>query len=72
MTAMIKGAAGAKFRSCCAWEPKIPLAASLREMLESWRIRLTAAPFPGLRQEVALFHHSGCQNESISTNARSV
>lgn len=30
----------AKFRSCCAWTPQIPLARTLHEMLEWWRLRL--------------------------------
>jgi GDP-4-dehydro-6-deoxy-D-mannose reductase len=50
----------AKFRSCCAWEPKIRLATTLRDMLEWWRTRLTGAASPGSRQEVARVHHFGC------------
>src|SRR5277367_1465186 len=49
----------AKFRSCCAWEPQIHLATTLRDMLEWWRIRLTGAASPRSRQEVARVHHFG-------------
>lgn len=30
----------AKFRSCCVWQPAIPLADTLRDMLAWWRLRL--------------------------------
>ncbi|MGA8022834.1 MAG: GDP-mannose 4,6-dehydratase [Candidatus Acidiferrales bacterium] len=33
----------AKFRSCCAWTPQIPLAKTLGDMLEWWRVRLGGA-----------------------------
>jgi GDP-4-dehydro-6-deoxy-D-mannose reductase len=32
-----------KFRSRCPWEPRIRLGTSLRDMLEWWRVRLTAS-----------------------------
>lgn len=31
----------AKFRSCCAWMPEIPLAITLQDMLAWWRARLS-------------------------------
>jgi GDP-4-dehydro-6-deoxy-D-mannose reductase len=43
----------AKFRSCCAWEPQIGLATTLRDMLEWWRNRLTSSAAPRSQQEVA-------------------
>ena len=46
----------AKFRSCCAWSPKIRLATTLRDMLEWWRSRLTGAASPGPSQEVTRVH----------------
>jgi GDP-4-dehydro-6-deoxy-D-mannose reductase len=49
----------AKFRSCCAWEPQIRLATTLRDMLEWWRNRLTNSAASGSRQEVARIHHFG-------------
>jgi len=48
----------AKFRNCCAWEPQIRLATTLRDMLEWWRIQLTSSASPGLQEEVARIHHS--------------
>ena len=49
----------AKFRSCCAWEPQICLATTLRDNLEWWRIRLAGSASPRSRQEVARVHHFG-------------
>jgi GDP-4-dehydro-6-deoxy-D-mannose reductase len=49
----------AKFRSCCAWEPQIRLATTLRDMLEWWRVQLAGGAAPGSRQEVARVHHFG-------------
>jgi len=46
-----------KFRSRCAWKPRIRLAATLRDMLDWWRIQLAGAASPGSRQEVARVHH---------------
>jgi GDP-4-dehydro-6-deoxy-D-mannose reductase len=57
----------AKFRSCCAWEPQIRLAATLRDMLEWWRVRLAGVAVPGSRQEVARIHNFGSQNNGITT-----
>ncbi|HEY0704511.1 MAG TPA: GDP-mannose 4,6-dehydratase [Candidatus Acidoferrales bacterium] len=33
----------AKFRECCTWIPKIAFAATLRDMLAWWRVRLTGS-----------------------------
>jgi len=49
-----------KFRSCCAWESRIRLDTTLRDMLEWWRVQLAGGAAPGLRQEVARVHHFGC------------
>jgi hypothetical protein len=32
-----------KFRGCCDWQPAIPLAETLRDMLAWWRVRLASA-----------------------------
>jgi GDP-4-dehydro-6-deoxy-D-mannose reductase len=48
-----------KFRSRCAWKPGIRLAATLRDMLDWWRIQLAGAVSPGSRQEVTRVHHLG-------------
>jgi GDP-4-dehydro-6-deoxy-D-mannose reductase len=32
-----------KFRGCCAWNPEVTLSTTIRDMLEWWRVRLTAA-----------------------------
>jgi len=48
-----------KFRSCCAWQPQIQLAATLRDMLDWWRIQLAGAVSHGSRHEVARVHHFG-------------
>jgi GDP-4-dehydro-6-deoxy-D-mannose reductase len=37
----------AKFRSCCDWAPKIALEATLRDILDWWRSRLTVQIQPG-------------------------
>ena len=50
----------AKFRDCCAWQPAIPLAATLRDMLAWWRVPLAAAVPQLPRQESA-----GLQNLCI-------
>ncbi len=50
----------AKFRNCCGWQPAIPLAATLRDMLAWWRVRLAAAVPQLPRQESA-----GLQNFSV-------
>jgi nucleoside-diphosphate-sugar epimerase len=57
----------AKFRSCCAWEPQIPLATTLRDMLEWWRVQLAGAAAPGSQEEVARVRHFGSQNKGITT-----
>lgn len=32
-----------KFRDCCVWNPEVTLSTTIRDMLEWWRVRLTAA-----------------------------
>jgi GDP-4-dehydro-6-deoxy-D-mannose reductase len=52
-----------KFRSGCAWAPKIALAETLRDMLEWWRTRLRGSlqsASPELRQELMHVHQFGC------------
>src|SRR5208282_1502049 len=49
----------AKFRSRCAWTPKIRLATTLRDMLEWWRARLAGAVLPGPRQETTPVRNLG-------------
>ncbi len=39
-----------KFRSCCAWTPEVPLTTTLRDMLDWWRARLAASPWPVLQE----------------------
>jgi GDP-4-dehydro-6-deoxy-D-mannose reductase len=47
----------AKFRSCCAWTPRVRLSTTLRDMLEWWRVRLADVARPGLRAEGARTHN---------------
>ena len=49
----------AKFRSRCAWAPKIRLATTLHDMLEWWRARLAGVVLPGPRAESARTHNLG-------------
>jgi len=42
----------AKFRSCCTWIPTIDLAATLHDMLEWWRMRLTGS-LPSMSEQKA-------------------
>ncbi len=49
----------AKFRTCCAWTPRIRLATTLRDMLEWWRVRLAGAALSELRAETARAHNLG-------------
>lgn len=57
----------AKFRSCCAWEPQIPLATTLRDMLEWWRVHLAGAAAPGSQDEVAHVRRFRSQNKGVTT-----
>jgi nucleoside-diphosphate-sugar epimerase len=50
----------AKFRSCCTWTPKIRLEATLRDMLEWWRVQLAVPAQPQPQQEMARVHNLGC------------
>jgi GDP-4-dehydro-6-deoxy-D-mannose reductase len=60
----------AKFRSCCAWEPRIPLAVTLRDMLAWWRVRLMGSATPESRQEMARIHQLGHLNNGITTTTK--
>lgn len=42
-----------KFRSCCAWAPKIRIAKTLGDMLEWWRDGLATVAIPKLRTDAA-------------------
>lgn len=48
-----------KFRNCCDWTPKIPIATTLRDMLEWWRTRLAGGGPPDAKQEKARVHNLG-------------
>jgi nucleoside-diphosphate-sugar epimerase len=48
-----------KFRSCCAWTPQIDLAATLRDMLEWWRVKLAADTRQRTGQETTQIHNFG-------------
>ena len=48
-----------KFRSCCAWAPKIHIAKTLGDMLEWWRDELATVALPKLRAEAAGAQNSG-------------
>jgi hypothetical protein len=61
----------AKFRSCCAWSPKIRLATTVRDMLEWWRSWLNGAASPISSQEVTGTHDFGHRFESISSSIKS-
>jgi nucleoside-diphosphate-sugar epimerase len=61
----------AKFRSCCAWSPKIRFATTLRDMLEWWRSRLTGAASPRSSQEVTRVRDISQRYESIRSTIKS-
>jgi GDP-4-dehydro-6-deoxy-D-mannose reductase len=49
----------AKFRSCCAWTPRIRLDTTLSDMLGWWRVRLARVAVRELRTETARAHNLG-------------